>query len=162
MTFIILLALIGGAVYLALGPGSPERLEAVFPIPAFVPIHFETLRKNTKPNQYLVLPSNLSGEVSDAIAPTYAVNAAELKRAWEHLMARQPNIMQRGEATNDQLDYVQRTPRIRFPDLITVRFIALDENRSSLAIYSRSVFGHFDLGTNRKRITAWLKELNVK
>jgi Protein of unknown function (DUF1499) len=162
VTFVIFLLLVAGAVYLALGPGSPERLEAVFPVPTFTPVNFETLRKTPKPNQYLVLPSNVGIEVPDMVTPVYAMNADELKIAWQTLMARQPNISKHGEDSDTQLDYVQRTPRVRFPDLITVRFIALDKNRSSLAIYSRSVFGHSDLGTNQKRITAWLKELNVK
>ena len=58
-----------------------------------------------------------------------------------------------------QSDYVQRSARFRFPDIITVRFISVSSSQSMLAIYSRSVYGKSDFGVNRERIDAWLKTL---
>ena len=52
-----------------------------------------------------------------------------------------------------------RTPLLRFPDLVSVEVLLVDGNRSTLAILSRSVYGHSDLGTNRRRVTAWLDTL---
>jgi uncharacterized protein (DUF1499 family) len=58
-----------------------------------------------------------------------------------------------------QFDYVQRTAYWRLPDIITVRFIETEHGRSTLAVYSRSVYGHSDLGANKARIEAWLAKL---
>ena len=52
--------------------------------------------------------------------------------------------------------YIQHSPTFRFPDIITVEFVQLGPNRSSIAIYSRSRYGHFDFGKNRKRVGKWL------
>ncbi len=63
-----------------------------------------------------------------------------------------------------QFDYVQRSARFRFPDIITVRFISVatyhSESQSTLAIYSRSIYGEDDFGVNRERIEGWLKTLH--
>ena len=48
---------------------------------------------------------------------------------------------------------------MEFPDTIQVDFLSLGENRSTLAIYSRSKYGYSDLGTNRARIERWLSRL---
>jgi uncharacterized protein (DUF1499 family) len=58
-----------------------------------------------------------------------------------------------------QFDYLQRSARFRFPDIVTVRFIAVSPAQSTLAIYSRSLYGKSDFGVNRERIDAWLKML---
>ena len=46
-----------------------------------------------------------------------------------------------------------------FPDYISVKFIEIDANTSTLAVLSRSRLGQSDLGVNEKRITAWLAQL---
>jgi uncharacterized protein (DUF1499 family) len=48
---------------------------------------------------------------------------------------------------------------MRFPDTIVVRYLRLGENRSTLAIYSRSQLGRYDLGVNLARIERWLDKL---
>ena len=52
--------------------------------------------------------------------------------------------------------YIQRSPTFRFPDIVTVEFVQLGPNRSSIAIYSRSRYGDYDFGKNRKRVGKWL------
>jgi Protein of unknown function (DUF1499) len=162
MLFYILLAIAAIAAWAALGPGAPDRLESVFPVPDLKPVDFSTMRKSPKPNQYLVLPVSVGTEVPDIASPIYGVPATELKASWQRMIANQTDITARTSRDGDQLDFVQRTPRMRYPDLITVRFFDLGPQKSTLAIYSRSVYGHSDLGTNAKRIIAWLAALDVK
>ena len=57
------------------------------------------------------------------------------------------------------MSYVQRTPRLRLPDYITVKFIKLGEEFSTVAIFSRSRFGYGDLGLNETRTMQWLSTL---
>ncbi len=52
--------------------------------------------------------------------------------------------------------YIQHSATLRFPDIITVEFVPLGPNRSGIAIYSRSRYGHYDFGKNRKRAGKWL------
>jgi len=61
-----------------------------------------------------------------------------------------------------QFEYVQRSARFRFPDIIVVRFISVSPSQSTLAIYSRSVYGKSDFGVNRERIEAWLRILHER
>jgi uncharacterized protein (DUF1499 family) len=52
--------------------------------------------------------------------------------------------------------YIQHSAVFRFPDIITVEFVPLDANRSSIAIFSHSRYGEHDFGKNRKRVERWL------
>ncbi|MEM9061576.1 MAG: DUF1499 domain-containing protein [Pseudomonadota bacterium] len=59
--------------------------------------------------------------------------------------------------------YVQRSPTLGFPDVISVEAVDLGTGdagqRSSFVIYSRSVYGYSDLGVNGARLDRWLKQL---
>jgi uncharacterized protein (DUF1499 family) len=79
------------------------------------------------------------------------------------MLAEQPRLqVLRRDVTNRQIDYVQRTPLLRFPDLITVRFVPIDDTHSTVAIYSRSVWGKGDMGVNRARVQEWLARVQAK
>ena len=76
------------------------------------------------------------------------------------MVAKQPRIATLSESMDGmQIDYVQRSAMFRYPDLVTVRFVAVSPTRSTLAIYSRSIYGRSDFGVNRRRIETWLEEL---
>ena len=55
--------------------------------------------------------------------------------------------------------YIERSRIFNFPDIVTVEFVALDPERSSVAIYSRSRYGGYDFAQNRKRVERWLSQL---
>lgn len=55
--------------------------------------------------------------------------------------------------------YIQHSPIFRFPDIVTVEFVALGPERSSVAVYSRSRYGGYDFAENRKRVKRWLFQL---
>ncbi len=76
------------------------------------------------------------------------------------MIAQQPRIKNISESEDGlQIDYVQRTAFMRFPDCITVRFIYIDAKRTTLTIYSRSVYGYSDFGVNKARVQSWLAKL---
>jgi hypothetical protein len=58
-----------------------------------------------------------------------------------------------------QVHYVVRSALLNFPDLVTVQVNAVAAERSTLVIWSRSVYGRSDFGVNRKRTMAWLAAL---
>ncbi len=90
----------------------------------------------------------------------FGVSVEQLRERWREVVAVQPRVELLAEdEEGQQFDYVQRSARFRFPDIITVRFISVSPSQSTLAIYSRSIFGKSDLGVNRERIETWLKIL---
>jgi uncharacterized protein (DUF1499 family) len=92
-----------------------------------------------------------------ADSPVFDISVEQLRERWRDVLAAQPRIeLLARDDEGQQFDYVQRSARFRFPDIITVRFIAVSFTRSTLAIYSRSRYGKSDFGVNGKRIDAWL------
>jgi uncharacterized protein (DUF1499 family) len=126
-------------------------------------VDFSTLKLVDKPNQYLVCPAGECAGQAHAASPVYAVPAARLKAAWTAVVMRQPRVRVIGdEAGTGEMAVVQRSKLMRFPDTVTVAFVPLADDRSTLYIYSRSTYGHSDLGVNEKRIKAWLAELSAE
>lgn len=159
--YIVLAALAAAAIVIAV-VGRERVLELAFGPPDTSAVDFATLRKTKKPNQYLVCPPGLCAETPDRESPEFDVPAEELRGRWEALMTRQPRLrLIGGDPSAMQFTYVQRTDLMRFPDVITVRFIPLSEARSTLAVYSRSQIGYSDWGVNEKRVTAWLEALKT-
>ena len=59
-------------------------------------------------------------------------------------------------AAERQVHWVVRSAVLNFPDLVTAQI------SSALVLYSRSVYGHSDLGVNRRRLDTWLAALSVE
>ncbi len=135
-------------------------LESFFPVGEVQPVDFATLEFSGKPNQYLMCPADLCSATPHAEPPVFELAAAELAEAWSAMVAREPRVARLAEDTQAlQFDYVQRSALWGFPDIITVRFIAATPETSTVAVFSRAIYGYGDLGVNRKRVTAWLRLL---
>lgn len=52
--------------------------------------------------------------------------------------------------------YIQRSMIMGYPDYISIKISSVNANRSRLEVYSRSRFGHSDLGVNKRRIDQWI------
>ncbi len=146
------------AAVLLLTTFGERLLSVLLPIGDVEAIDFATLKLGEKPNRFLLCPPGYCAAEAHGASPLFDVSMGELRTHWDAVIARQPRMALIAEA-GDQVDYVQRTALIRFPDIITVRFIALAPAQSTLAIYSRSVYGTSDFGVNRKRIETWLAAL---
>ena len=95
-------------------------------------------------------------------SPTYNLSAEELRERWMTMIASQPRIETRkADEEAMQYEFIQRTKFMRFPDIITVRFIPLEQRRSTLAVYSRSRYGRRDFGVNEDRVRTWLGALTL-
>ena len=157
---ISLIALLGLFVTIL---GRERVLTLVFGPIEIKSLDFKNLMLNPKPNQFLVCPADYCSATPHMISPTFPVSADVLRRHWMALIKTQPRI-EPGHSDDKamQYDFIQRSSLIRYPDTITVKFIAKDENTSTLAIYSRSHYGKSDFGVNESRITAWLAALSEK
>jgi len=97
---------------------------------------------------------------ADAVSPVFALAAVELWRAWSTLASGQRRTLLRAQDERSWRSlHVQRSPVLHFPDLVRAEIVALGPERSSLVLDSRSRFGCWDLGVNRRRVTRWLHDL---
>ena len=97
---------------------------------------------------------------ADAPSPVFQLGAAELWRAWMDFAARQPRTALRAQDEDEGRSlHVQRSPVLRFPDLVRAEIVALGADRSSLILDSRARFGWWDLGVNRRRVRQWVHNL---
>jgi uncharacterized protein (DUF1499 family) len=141
------------AAVLLFTPFGERPLSALFSVGDVETVDFEDLGLTDKPNQFLMCPPGVCNRHADS--PVFDVSVDQLRERWRDVAAAQPGLELLAE-DGQQFDYIQRSARLRFPDIISVRFISVSPSQSTLALYSRSVYGKSDFGVNRKRIEAWL------
>ncbi len=156
-----LLLLIGVAyAILAATVGRARLLELCFGPAPVQAVDFGNLVLKETPNQHLVCPPDFCAAEAHAESPVFNEPVQSLKQKWFALAGRRPRTELAGsDQQNERYTFRVRTAVIHFPDDLTVQFIALDDERSTLAIYSGSNYGYFDFGVNRRRIESWLREL---
>ena len=64
-----------------------------------------------------------------------------------------------GNINSSLITYVCRSKVFGFPDYISISFKKLENNKSSMSIFSISRFGRHDFGKNKQRIQKWLIKL---
>lgn len=130
------------------------------PTPAPEAIDFTTLSSEDTSNRFLACPEGYCAGQPNQVSPTFDMPAATLRDQWMQMIERQPRVTQTGsDDTALQYDFVQRSSFLHFPDLITVRFIPLDADHSTIAVFSRSRYGRNDFGVNQERVESWLAAL---
>jgi len=148
-------------------PLGERPLTALFAVGDVKSVDFAELKLTDTPNQFLMCPPGFCAADPHVDSPVFDVSLEQLRQRWREVVAAQPRVELLAEdEEGQQFDYVQRSARFRFPDIITVRFISIathhTDTQSTLAIFSRSVYGKSDLGVNRKRIDAWLRALHER
>ena len=114
------------------------------------------------PNTALAAPAGFTPP-PDIATPSYPLPADRLFALVQAVAADQPRTWQAALYPDQfQAHYVARSAVFNFPDLIMVQVSTATPNSSTLIVYSRSVYGHSDLGVNRKRLETWLAALQTK
>ncbi|MSP50872.1 MAG: DUF1499 domain-containing protein [Alphaproteobacteria bacterium] len=153
-------AAIAFLVLVAFSMWDDGPLDWIFPVGEVKAIDFKTLERSPKPNQFLMCPSGYCAAQTEAASPVYNVSVEALTSGWDRMIAGEPRLKRLAEdAEKNTVEYVQRTPLMRYPDIISVQFIALGPDRSTLAIYSRLIYGRSDMGVNEARVRSWMKKL---
>ena len=112
-------------------------------------------------NGFRVAPPSWPG-TAHAEAPVFHTDADQLWRTWMDFAARQPRMVLIGQDEHERRSlHVQRSPVFRFADLVRAAVVPLGIRRSSLILDSRSRFGWWDLGVNRRRVLRWIHEMQV-
>ena len=133
--------------------------EGVSGLPVPVPMDMTRIERPATPNTFLAGPAGMKPE-PDLVTKEQAVPASALYETARVVFAGQPRTYVAAEFPDRlQVHYVVRSALMNFPDLVTVQFAAAGADRSTLVIWSRSVYGQSDLGVNRERTKAWLAAL---
>ena len=121
-------------------------------------IDFATLTRPRKPNTFLLAPEGLCKQAKvDKIAPVYPAAVAKLRQEFLAVAIAQPRLSHTFEDEAGLYDdFVARSALFGFPDHVSVKFLDVKGGKSTLAVYSRSVYGRSDFGVNRARTLAWL------
>ncbi len=164
LKFIFFLIVLLGAISIPVffTPLGEVPLTTVLSVGDVKPTNFQTLKLNPNPNQHLICPESLCIEEKQTESPAFDIPVDRLKSIWASMLAEQPNIeILRTSADGNSQDLVQRTRLVRYPDIVSVEFFKTGETQSTLAIYSRSIYGRSDFGANKTRIDAWIARLKV-
>jgi uncharacterized protein (DUF1499 family) len=144
----------GGAPLAALFGRGPAGL------PPPEPIAFARLVLPHTPNAFLAAPPGHQGPKHRTLPPLPVSPDA----AWAVLRAlgdRFPRCWRLAEWPElRQAQWVERTPLMNFPDIVAAQIVPLPDG-AGLHLYSRSLFGRSDLGTNRRRVERWLAALDA-
>lgn len=109
---------------------------------------------------YLVCPAKYCNVTPNEISPVFPVSADDLYNAFNQMVSHESRIkFTYTMPEQGQFQLVQKSFIFGFPDDIAVQFIALSDNTSTLAIFSKSRYGYYDFGVNKRRVTEWLEQL---
>jgi uncharacterized protein (DUF1499 family) len=124
------------------------------------PADIAKLRSPLPQPGFLACPTGYC-RASEAIpSPIFEMSWAHLRDAWRRMIAAEPRLIAVAEDVRHRRSaYVAHTAVFGFPDVVTVEFVALGSDRSSIALYSRSRYGRYDFGKNRRRVERWLSRL---
>jgi len=113
-------------------------------------------------NSFLSCPPGYC-QASAAPSPVFAIPVMQLVDLTRRVMADEGQVFVVDTLPEMRgFTAIQRTPLLHFPDIVTLEFVALAPDRSSLAIYSRARYGRSDFGTNRRRVLRWLNEIEQR
>jgi len=138
-----------------------ERVwQGLFGPPDLGPVDFATLERRSTPNDCLVCPKDFCpGAAPDFEPPVFALPAWRLRAVASRAILEEPNTeLVHSDAGQDR--FLVRTPLMRFPDTVDMTVIGLGDDRSTLALYSRSQIGRSDFGTNARRLRRWLARVS--
>ncbi len=118
------------------------------------------IRPPGAPNYCLALPPGIGAVKPQVESPVFALEPLRIAAAWQSVLSRAPRT-EIVDVSDDGLsiEAVQRSTLIGFIDRVSARAVPMPGNRASLAVYSRSAVGYWDLGVNRRRVVAWLDAL---
>jgi uncharacterized protein (DUF1499 family) len=151
-------------VVLVLAAGQLHLLDTIyerlFGSPDLGPVAFGTVTRRTSGNDALACPPGICGSAKvDIRPPNYGQTAEMLRRSVRRYFASQGAVLVASDDAWLHDRFVMRTLLLRFPDTVDVEIVPTDANHASLAVYSRSQIGRFDLGTNLRRLRALLEAL---
>jgi uncharacterized protein (DUF1499 family) len=126
------------------------------------PVDFATLHRHPSANDALVCPAGLCANAEpDQQAKAYDMTPTRLLERLTRIALAEPDTtaLDCGPYCDRTARFLQLSRIMRFPDTIDIAVLAVGTDKSTLAIYSRSLVGRRDFGVNRARVNRWLAAL---
>ena len=115
------------------------------------PINLLNFRRRRSPNDALIAPPNVFPDLPlDAQSPVLDVPLA--------VLAQRLGTLANAEERLEVLPNVSQH-HYRYPDVIDVVLVPVDEAHSTYILYSRSAVGRRDFGVNLDRLKHWSQQL---
>lgn len=130
-------------------------------LPPPEPVEFRSLVLPRSPNTCLAAPAGAhpAAHLETPPVPVPAAGAwPVLRRLGRHFPRTYP-LAEWPERR--QAQWVERSPRVGFPDVIAAELVEDGPLGAGLFLYSRSLFGWSDLGVNRRRVQAWIEAFDA-
>lgn len=138
--------------------GAAIGLRTVDHDPAEWHIDPSIAERTGRPNDYVVAPEGATKAKIDRIAKVHATDPRTLLFQFD-VIAKAHGADPMGTTIDDMwITYVHRTALFGFPDYISVKAVP-EGDGAALIVWSRSRYGHSDLGVNKERIDSWLAQL---
>ena len=151
---LVLLALgLGGLLSLRLymGREAEDRLDEADVV------DFADLASAPPTHRFLMCPDGQCSQPADAKSPVFACDWERLRDDWTEVVAHQANVkLLSGDGELEKIVYVQHSPILRLPEIVTIEFFPLGEHAASFAIESHSRYGWIDFGGNKARVLGWV------
>ncbi|WP_170125317.1 DUF1499 domain-containing protein [Jannaschia seohaensis] len=140
------LAAVAGAGFVRTAPMDPETWHA----------DPEAGARTGKPNDYLV------AEGGDRPALRLDRAPQEVAAQFDEIAMADERVERiAGSPDEGHVTYVQRSRLMGFPDAISVK-VSPEGDGARVSVWSRSRYGHSDLGVNRERVERWLSALESR
>ena len=126
------------------------------------PMDMTRIERPSSPNTALAAPAGFTPK-PDIVTRPYDIPAPALYAAVIAVAEAQPRtfLLTRYD-DKQQAHFVTRTMILGFPDLIAVQVVPDGPSQSQLVLWSRSIYGTYDFGVNRKRLQRWLAALGAR
>ncbi len=140
-------------------PGLGEQGSAGLPSPEL--LDMSHLPRSRSSNTALAAPAGFQPS-PDVLTHNYDVAPEKVFAAAQAAVLAQPRtVLQREFTAALQAHYVVRSAVAGFPDLVMLQVLPAADKGSQFVIWSRSVYGRYDFGVNRKRLVAWLSAIDA-
>lgn len=117
---------------------------------------FKGLKRPASPNNWLVAPEDFAIR-ADAVSTMFDAPVSVLRETFKSVVLRSKGAAVVEESDNG-MHVVATTPLLGFKDDIRVLFIPVAQQKSTIALYSASRVGYWDMGTNRRRVEDWISQ----
>ncbi|WP_366552541.1 DUF1499 domain-containing protein [Aquibaculum sediminis] len=121
---------------------------------------FTDLTVPASPNWFLACPPQSGLAACKMEAPVYPMPMTELQaRFFEVASAEARVALIADQSVHNRYRFTQKSRLFKFVDEITVEFVELTADTSSLYLLGRSRVGWWDMGVNARRVRRWLRKL---
>lgn len=149
-------------VVMGVTPLGRAPFSALFKTGDVTKLNFHEIASIRGPAAWLVCPGYAMCVELDDRTPIYDNEVTTVKRLWDRMLREQFPKMELvlADEADHQYTYVVRSGFFQLPDLLTIQIFPNGEMRASVAIFSRSVYGVGDFGSNARRVIRMMDYLD--